>query len=61
MNKILLIGIILLLAFSISLTGCTIAEGSEQGTLSTEKTKTTVGLDGIKQEKKSCPFWDRDC
>jgi len=62
MNKIVIgLILVLVLSFCVGLTGCTIAEGSDTGTFSTEKTKTTIGLDGIKEEKKSCPFWDRDC
>ncbi|MFH1663481.1 MAG: hypothetical protein ABH986_01575 [archaeon] len=61
MNKKIILALFLLLVFSISFSGCTVAEEKNEGALTTDKTTTTVGPDGIKQTKKTCPFWDRDC
>ena len=62
MVKILSLVMIGLLLFSvIVISGCVVNEEQDHGMLTTKKTTTSVGINGIKTETKNCPLWDRDC
>ena len=54
--------LVIVLMLSVVVSGCvTLGEEKEHGLLGTKKTTTSIGVGGIEQETKTCPFWNRDC
>ena len=51
----------ILLVATAGLSGCTVAEQSNDGVFSTQKTTTTWTSNGIQTNTKDCPFWNRNC
>ena len=58
---ILIIVIVFIVIMSLEQGGVSVSSRTEKGFLSSTHETTKCGIYGCKTEKKSCPFWDRDC
>ena len=62
MRKVFTILIALIFFGLLLLSGCTVyEEETDKGIFGTEKSKTTIGPEGIKKTTKTCPIWNPDC